>query len=92
MTVSNYDDLTKEAHNKFIIPVGGFVSSMSDSQEWDLLAPMIELYAPKGSKSTKPSIKYSVILQRKPDWYVLNHMMIFSINSTLTFALYAVDV
>ena len=76
-----------------VIPIEGEVFVRSELPEWDMFNPQItyEQFA-NGKKLEKPVMVYSLILRRKSNWFVINHMAMMGLIASLCFSAFAVEV
>ena len=67
----------------FCIPLPGLINQSVHLSEWNVLAPMYDCYNSKFGQSTMAVFRFT--LQRKSRWFVVNHMILIGLLTTLVF-------
>jgi hypothetical protein len=76
-----------------VIPIEGEMFVRSELPDWEMYAPQIayEQFV-NGKKLKKPAIVYSLVLRRKSNWFVINHIGLMGLISSLSFTAFSVQV
>lgn len=65
----------------------------SELVDWEMFAPQIDYEQHiNGKKLEKPVFVYSFVLKRKSNWFVINHMVMMGLISSLSFSAFSVGV
>jgi len=74
-----------KSHN---LPISGLVNIRTPLDEWDLLRPSISVYHERSVGITA----FKMRVQRKWQWYAVNHMVTLGVLATISFGAYSIDI
>ena len=72
----------------FCIPVPGAINQSMQLSEWEVLAPSFACYPSKFGPATMGVFRFT--LQRKYKWFVVNHLLLIGLLTTLVFYVFVI--